>query len=106
MFARFLDMTVKPDKKAELFRKVREEVLPILNKHAGFIDVMPMEAEIEPTKVYLVSLWHQKVDAEKYEEHDFARVEAIYKPFLTMPIIVKLCKVDETVFKKAITVAA
>jgi hypothetical protein len=106
MFARLLEMTVKPEKKPELFHKVRAEVLPILKKHVGFIDVIPMEAEIEPTKVYLVSLWHQKVDAEKYEEHDFARVEAIYKPFLTMPIVVKLCKVDETIFKKVITVAA
>lgn len=34
------------------------------------------------------------------------RLEAIYKPFLTMPIVVKLCKVDETIFKKVITVAA
>jgi heme-degrading monooxygenase HmoA len=106
MFARFLELTVKPDKKPELLNKVKQEVLPILKKHVGFIDVMPMEVEIEPTKVYLVSLWHQKVDAEKYEEHDFARVEAIYKPFLTMPIMVKLCKVDEAIFKKVISVAA
>ena len=106
MFARLLELAVKPDKKHELLNKVKDEVLPILKEHVGFIDVIPMEVEIEPAKVYLVSLWHEKVDAEKYDEHDFARVEAIYKPFLTMPIVVKLCKVDETIFKKVITVAA
>ena len=50
MFARFLDMTVKPEMKPELIRKMREEALPILKKYNGFIDVIPLEVETEPTK--------------------------------------------------------
>ncbi len=106
MFARLLEMTVKPDKKPELFKKVKDEVLPILKKHSGFMDVIPLEVETEPTKVYLMSTWHEKIDAEKYDKENFAKVKAIYEPFLTMPIVVRLCKVDDTIFKKAIRVAA
>lgn len=105
MFARFLEMTVKPDKKPELFKKMREEVLPIFRKYVGFIDVIHMEVETEPTKVYAMSLWQEKVVAEKYGREEFARVEAIYKPFLTMPLIVKQGEADQSTFKK-ISVAA
>lgn len=106
MFARLLEMTVKQEKKPELFHKVREEVLPILRKYSGFVDVIPMEVELQPTTIYLMSLWHQKTDAEKYEKENFPKVKAIYEPYLTKPIVVKLCKVDETIFKKAVSVAA
>ena len=106
MFARLLEMTVKPEKKAELFKKVREEVLPILRKHNGFMNVINMEVETEPAKVYLMSIWHEKVDAEKYQKESFAKVQAMYEPFLTRPIVVRPCKVDETTFKQVTSAAA
>lgn len=96
MFARFLEMTVKPEKKTELFKTVTKEVLPILTKYSGFINVINMEAETEPTKVFLLSIWRDKLDAEKYDKESFAKVKAMYEPFLTMPIVVTLCKIDET----------
>ena len=106
MFARFLEMTVKPGKKPELLRKMREEVLPILKKYNSFLDMIPLEVETEPTKFYAISLWHEKLDAEKYESENFDKVQAIYKPLLTAPIVVKYCKVDETIPRKTIAVAA
>jgi quinol monooxygenase YgiN len=106
MFARLLEMTVKPEKKAELFKKVREEVLPILRKYSGFMNVINMEVETEPEKIYLMSIWHDRLDAEKYEKESFAKVKAMYEPFLTMPILVRPCKVDETPFKQVTSVAA
>ena len=99
-------MTVKPEKKTELIKKMKEEVLPILRKYSGFVDVIPLEVETEPTRFYAISLWHEKLDAQKYEKENFARVKTMYEPYLTMPIVVRLCKVDESIFKKAITVAA
>ena len=99
-------MTVKPEKKTELIKKMKEEVLPILRKYSGFVDVIPLEVETEPTRFYAISLWHEKLDAEKYEKENFARVKTMYEPYLTMPIVVRLCKVDESIFKKVITVAA
>ncbi len=104
--ARLLEMTVKPEKKAELFNKVREDVLPILRKYSGFMNVINMEVETETAKVYLLSIWRDKLDAEKYEKENFAKVKAMYEPFLTTPIAIKLCKVDETTFKQITSVAA
>jgi hypothetical protein len=99
-------MTVKPEKKPELIRKMREEVLPIFMKYNGFVDVIPLEVETEPTMFYAISLWREKLDAEKYEKENFSKVKMIYEPCLMKPIVVKPCKVDETIFKKAAAVAA
>ncbi len=74
MFARFLELTVKPQKKPELIHKMRDEILPRLNKYNRFYDLIPLEVETEPTKVLLVSLWHEKFEAEKYERENFPKV--------------------------------
>ena len=106
MFARFLEMRVRPEKKPELIRKMKLEVLPILKKYRGFFDLIPLEVETEPTRFYATSLWHEKVDAEKYEKENFAKVKTIYEPFLTIPLVVRLCTVDESIPNKVIGVAA
>lgn len=106
MFARFLEMTIKPEKKAEFVKKMKEEIFPILKKYNGFFDLIPLEVETEPTKFYALSLWHEKHEAEKYERENFTKVQTIVEPFLTAPILVKYCKVDETIPKKFVTAAA
>ena len=107
MFARLLEMTIKPEKRPELIKKTKDEILPILKKHMHFVDLIPMEPETDPTKFYAISLWHDKRDAEKFEREDFPKVKAILEPFLTMPIVVKLCTIEETIFtRKLVAVAA
>jgi len=100
MFARFLEMTIKPEKKAEFVKKVKEEIFPILKKYNGFFDLVPLEVETEPTKFYAISFWHEREDMEKYTKEHFPKVKAMVEPYLTAPIIVKHCTVDETIPKK------
>ncbi len=105
MFARFLEMTIKPEKKPELINKVRDEILPILKKNTHFIDLIPLQVQADPTKLYSISLWHEKFDMGKFEREDFPKVKAILEPFLTTPIIVKLCTVEETIFTRKLVAA-
>jgi|SRR5690348_883922 quinol monooxygenase YgiN len=106
MFARFLEMTIKPDKKAEFTKKVKDEIVPILRTYKGFFDVIHLEVETEPTKFYSISFWHDKAEMEKYTKENFPKVKAILEPFLTAPLIVKPCVFDETITKKFTAVAA
>ena len=106
MFARFLEFTVKPDKKAECTKKVKDEILPILKTYKGFFDLIHLEVETEFAKFYSISLWHDKAEMEKYAKENFPKVKAILEPFLTAPLIVKQCTLDETITKKFIAVAA
>jgi heme-degrading monooxygenase HmoA len=106
MFARFLEMTIQPDKKTEFTKKVKDEILPILKTYKGFFDLIHLEVETEFAKFYSISLWHDKAEMEKYTKENFPKVKAILEPFLTAPVIVKPCVVDETITKKFIAVAA
>ena len=106
MFARFLEMTIKPDKKPEFIKKMKEEIFPILKTYKGFFDLVPLEVETEPTKFYAISFWHDKADMEKYAKEHFPKVKMIVEPFLTAPTVVKHCKVDETIPKKFVTAVA
>jgi quinol monooxygenase YgiN len=105
MFARFLEINIKLDRKAEIIKKVKEEVVPILRKYNGFFDLIPLDVETDPTKFYAISLWHEKADMEKYTREHFPKVRAMMEPFLTGPIIVKHCTIDETIPKKFLAAA-
>ncbi len=106
MFARFLEMNVKSDQKPELIKKMREEILPILKTYKTFLDVIPLDVEGEPAKFYVLSLWHDKTEMERYTKEQFPRVKALVDPFLTTPITIKNCMVDETVPRKFRTAIA
>lgn len=106
MFTRFLEMTIKPEKKPEFTKKVKDEILPILKTYKGFFDLIHLEVETEPAKFYSISLWHDKAEMEKYTKENFPKVKAILEPFLTAPLVVKHCTMDETITRKFIAVAA
>ncbi len=106
MFARFLKMIVEPEKKLQLLRTLREEVLPVLEKYPGFFELIPLEVETDHTKFYAVSLWCDKTDMEKYAREDFPRAKAMIERYLAAPLIVRPCAVDETVAKKLVVALA
>jgi heme-degrading monooxygenase HmoA len=100
MFARLLELTIKPSRKSELTEAIDIHILPMFKNYRGFFDVIPLEVESDPTKFYVVSLWHDRREAERFHRDDFPKEKAVWEPFLLAPIIVKLCYVDERIPKK------
>jgi len=41
MFARILEITPKVEKKEEFIRVIKNEVVPILRKQQGFLEILP-----------------------------------------------------------------
>lgn len=89
MFARVLEFTPRLEKKDEFIKTVKNEILPILRKQPGFLELLPFMPEITTEKAIVISVWHEKLDAEKYEKEMFGSVQEILKPYLTAPITVK-----------------
>ena len=105
MFARILEFVPKLEKKEEFIRVVKKDVLPILTKQHGFLEMLPFFPEIKNEKVITISLWTEKKDAERYEKEGFPKVEEILKPYLTTPITFKYYMVETTLcehFEKAL----
>ncbi len=67
MFARILDFEVKPEKKEDFVKVMKNEVLPILKKQTGFLEILPFSPEkMREEKVITISLWTTKSDADRY----------------------------------------
>ena len=97
MFARIVEFIPKLEKKEELFKVVRKQVLPILNKQPGFLEILPFLPEAGAEKAIIVTFWAEKRDAERYEREVYPRVAEIVKPYLTTAITFKHYVVDTSV---------
>jgi quinol monooxygenase YgiN len=106
MFARILEITPKLEKKDELIKTIRQEILPILKAQPGFLEVLPFVPEIAKEKMVAITLWTEKREAEKYVNEVFPKVEQILQPFLVVPVTVRTYKVETTLcqhFVEALT---
>jgi hypothetical protein len=97
MFARMVEMVYKLDKKDELINTVRQEILPVLKKQPGFLELLPLVPEVASPHMFAITLWADKRDAEKYVIAAFPTVEQILKPFLTIPVTVRTYTVETSV---------
>jgi hypothetical protein len=97
MFARSLEFEVKEEKKQEFIKVVKNEVLPILRKQVGFLEMLPFFPEkLEEKKVLNISLWSTKADADRYEKEIYPKIIQIVKPFLATPVVVKYFTIETT----------
>jgi hypothetical protein len=94
MFARIVEFVPKYEKKEELLTILKDEVLPILKKQIGFLEILPLFPEFKNEKVITVTLWMEKKDAERYAKEVFPRIEQILQPYLNTPITWKLHQVE------------
>jgi hypothetical protein len=79
-----------------LVKTIKNEVLPILKKQIGFLDILPLFPEMKDEKAVYITLWAEKKDAERYHKEVFSRVEDIVRPFRTDPPTWKLYNVETT----------
>ena len=94
MFTRFVECQVKPDKKDDFTNKLRNDVLPILQKQPGFVDLISLVSDDDPERVVSVSFWNSKQDAERYNREHFNRISEMLKPVLKRDPVVDTFNVD------------
>jgi quinol monooxygenase YgiN len=106
MFARILEFVPLMEKKDEFIRVVKKDVLPILRKQDGFLEILPLVPELKTEKVLAVTLWTDKKQLERDEKEWFPRVEQILKPYLTNPSVRRIYTLETALcehFEKTLT---
>jgi hypothetical protein len=93
MFARVFDFELKLEKKEEFIKVIKKEILPILKKQPGFLEILPLFPE-KLNQVLTISLWATPKDAERYEREIYPQVYNILKPYLTTPMTLKTYHVE------------
>ncbi len=73
MFVRILRMQLKPDGAKAFARTIDDEVVPVLNKVAGFAGQVTMVSN-DGKEAVGISLWDRKESAETYRKERFAAV--------------------------------
>ena len=94
MFARIVKFIPKQEKKEQIVSVVRKEVLPILKRQPGFLELLPFVPENSTEKAMAVTLWAEKNDAERYEREVYPKVEEILEPYLTTPVTCECYRVE------------
>lgn len=93
MYARILDMKTKFGQARTLCTAAQRDILPIVKKYPGFIDVMWMIPDDSPDQVIAVSWWQSSDAADKFRTEGYGAVEKIYRPFVEGEIRVRKCEV-------------
>src|SRR6267142_6801247 len=94
MFTRFVECQVKPDKKDDFTNKLRDDVMPILQKQPGYVDLISLVSDVDPERIVSISFWNSKQDAERYHRESFNRISEILKPALNRDPVVDTFNVD------------
>lgn len=82
MFTRIVECHVKPEKREDFAHKLRNDVLPVLQKQPGFVDLIGLTSETEPERLLSVSFWNNKEDAERYHREHYNRLVDMLRPML------------------------
>lgn len=106
MFARKLEFDLVLNKKDEFLSRVRDEVLPILRKQEGFIDILALTNEIKVEKALIISLWESREHALEYDKTVFPRITSMLKPYVMSPFVVTAYMVETTVSRHILSAAA
>jgi quinol monooxygenase YgiN len=97
MFARILEFIPKTEKRDELIRTIRQEILPIMKKQPGFLELLPFVPDVAKEKIVVISMWTDRNVVERYVDEAFPRVALILKPFVAGRVTVRMFKVETTV---------
>lgn len=89
MFARIVESFPKIEKEDEFLRIVRTEVLPILKKQPGFLELLPFVPEVESDRFITITLWAERRDAERYVREVFPAIVNLVKPYLRSPLMAR-----------------
>jgi heme-degrading monooxygenase HmoA len=85
MFTRHVETTIKPGKVHDFSTALHNDVLPLLHKQPGFLDLVELVADDDTGIVISLSFWKTKEDAERYEREQYNTVLNRIKPFLLTP---------------------
>jgi quinol monooxygenase YgiN len=85
MFTRVVACQAMSGGSEAVVKKVKEEVLPILQEEGGFVDLLVLSDKTDPERLVFVTLWISQGDAETYQRHHYDTIANMLGPVLKSP---------------------
>jgi len=102
MFTRVVECRIHPGKKDEFAARLRSEVLPILQKQPGFVDIIGLVHDSDPERSISLSFWKTKEDADRYAQQHYKQVLETMKPYIRQDPKVEGFHVDTSTTHKIV----
>ncbi|MGC2182479.1 MAG: antibiotic biosynthesis monooxygenase family protein [Terriglobales bacterium] len=96
MFTRLVECQPKAGKREELVDKVRSEVLAILQKQPGFVDLIALRDNTDEQRLVYLTFWNTREDADNYHGNYYDRIVSMLKPLLSASPLVETFQVDDS----------
>jgi quinol monooxygenase YgiN len=100
MFARLVECRVQSGKSEELNNVIRDKAIPILRSQGGFVDEVTLVSQNEPNRIFAISFWNSKADADKYNRDEFPKIAELLRPLLQEEARVHPCNVSVSTISK------
>jgi len=82
MFTRVVEIEAKTGKSEQAITKLRNEVVPVLQKQPGFIDLIALRDSDNPQRVMCLSFWNSKESATHYQREHYDSIVQMLKSVL------------------------
>lgn len=100
MFTRVVEITAKAGKSRELATTLNEKIVPILKKQRGFVDEIVLLSDSDPSRVFAMSFWNMKDDADRYNREEYPKIHDSLRYLLETDPIVRTFDVHTFVGQK------
>jgi heme-degrading monooxygenase HmoA len=94
MFARVMECQAKGGRGVEISTKVTNDVLPILQEQAGFVDFFALSDKSNADRLLCISFWTSREDAEGYHRRYYEAISNVLMPILESPPTLKIFSVS------------
>jgi quinol monooxygenase YgiN len=94
MYNCIVSFTVLPDT-CELTREIiHEEIIPLLRKQQGLVDLMILESSDEPSQFLVLTFWVTRGHAEDHHRNVYSELIRLMKPHIDGEAAVRFYTVD------------
>ncbi len=85
MFARVVECQSKAGRSEQAGNKLRNDILPTLQKQPGFVDFLTLSHKTKPERLVCISFWTSRADADEYHRHHYETINDALRPVLESP---------------------
>lgn len=100
MFTRIVECQAKKGKTEVVAMKVRNEVLPTLQKQPGFIDLVALRDNKDDERIICLSFWNSQESAEDYQREHYDTIVQMLRPELTTNPTLETLQVEISTFHR------
>jgi quinol monooxygenase YgiN len=94
MFARVVECQSKPGRPELVSSKLNNNVLPILQKHPGFVDFLTLSDKTDSGRLLCISFWISQENDDEYDNQHYYATTDMLKPLLESPATLETFEVN------------